>query len=549
MVSNQWRPFRSSVALSTAYCVVLASAGSAREPAKRFYPDDPILREPPPRASRDLKTRHVNELYDFLYNSLATPRSEKRVRKGRARAAQDMNTLGDVPDSAWYTNRHALRRMSIEDLRRGPGNNSPPSAKGTWRVVSGKSDGVTPGFVIEDEHDNRYLLKLDSPRHPELTSAAEMIGSKLFYALGYYTPENYIVRFDREKLVLSKDAFWKDSAGIQRRFTQRVLDALLKDQPIGPAGTYRGLASRWIAGELLGPFSYQGTRADDPNDTTPHEDRRALRGLRVFAAWLNHQDVRAVNTMDALVTEGGIPHLKHYLIDFGSILGSNATRSKDPWAGNEYVLEGKSALVQTATVGLFLQKWARAENPRLKGVGLFDARSFDPISWKPTYPNRAFLRMDREDAFWAAKQVAAFTEADIRAIVETGEYSDPRATDWVTRCLIERANKVVKAWLRDLTPLDRFAVVDGQLIFDDLRNGHEDGSRRQYAVSWRMQDSSGGVEILPGAFGPTVPPINNVEGSYMVATVTCVASERCSRPVTVYLRPGQRGWTVVGIDR
>ena len=63
--------------------------------------------------------------------------------------------------------------------------------------------------------------------------------------------------------------------------------------------------------------------------------------------------------------------------------------------------------MQVATLGFYLPKWARVAYPKIRGVGFFDYESFDPISWKPTYPNPAFLRMDREDAFWAAKQVAA----------------------------------------------------------------------------------------------------------------------------------------------
>ena len=61
--------------------------------------------------------------------------------------------------------------------------------------------------------------------------------------------------------------------------------------------------------------------------------------------------------------------------------------------------------------------------------------SFDPIAWKSNYPNPAFLMMDREDALWAAKQVAAFTDDEIRAIIKTGEYSDQRAADWIVDCV------------------------------------------------------------------------------------------------------------------
>ena len=59
-----------------------------------------------------------------------------------------------------------------------------------------------------------------------------------------------------------------------------------------------------------------------------------LRGLFVFASWLNHQDTRSINSMDTLVTENGRQYLKHYLIDFGSILGSDGIGAKEPWYGH-----------------------------------------------------------------------------------------------------------------------------------------------------------------------------------------------------------------------
>ena len=65
---------------------------------------------------------------------------------------------------------------------------------------------------------------------------------------------------------------------------------------------------------------------------------------------------------------------------------------------------------------------------------------------EPEVPNPAFLLMDREDAFWAAKRVAAFTDAEIRALVETGEYSDARASQWIADSLIRRRDKIAEAW-------------------------------------------------------------------------------------------------------
>ena len=549
MVSHEFRAVTSLRAFVTILGVaLLASHTWGQEREKRFYPDDPLLREPVPRSVKNIKARHVDETYDFLYNSFAVQHREGKATRRGPRPALDVNTLGDVPDSPWYTNRHFTRRMSIEELKRGPGNSTPPSAKGAWRVVAAKSDGATPGFVIEDEHNNRYVLKLDPPLYPELASAADVIGSKFFYAVGYNTPENYIVRFQRERLEIGGGATWRDAAGMKRPFTQRVLDEMLRLQPTGPDGRYRGVASRWIAGQLIGQFLYEGMRTDDPNDIIPHEDRRVLRGLRVFAAWLNHQDTRSLNTMDSLVTDGDIQYVKHYLMDFGSILGSNATTPKEPWSGNEYAIDNKGALVQIATLGFYPPRWARANYPKIRGVGLFDSWSLDPISWKPTYPNPAFLRMDREDAFWAAKQVAAFSDADIRAIVEAGEYSDSRAVEWITECLIKRRDKVVEEWFSQILPLDKFQVVDGKLKFEDLGESRGNRKARQYAVRWAVCDGNGRATPLLNATGTQVPAFGRTT-AYLAATVECAGAGVCGKPITVYVRQGQMGLEVVGIDR
>ena len=193
--------------------VTLAASNISQRSGTKFYADDPLWKEPAPRHVTQVAVRQVDDLYDFLYNSYATPRLERKVLKSGPLRALDVNTLGEVPDSAWYTNRHAFQRMSIDDLKRGPGNSTPPSKDGAWTIVGAKSDGVTPGFMIEDVHKNRYLLKFDPPDYPELCSAADVIGSKFFYALGYFTPENYVVHFNREDLIIPQGAIWRDASG------------------------------------------------------------------------------------------------------------------------------------------------------------------------------------------------------------------------------------------------------------------------------------------------------------------------------------------------
>ena len=538
---------------NTLWVAAIAVAGAlgqqafAEDHGRKFYADDPLWREPTPRSVSSVAVRSVDHIYDFLENSYVTPRRDGKGRKQAPQPALDVNTLGEVPDSSWYTNRHASRRMSIADLQRGPGNSTPPDPDRAWRITAAKSNGITPGFVIEDGRNNRYVLKFDPPLYPELCSAADVIGSKIFYALGYNTPENYIVHFRREQLEITDGVIYRHPSGKRIPLTQHLVDELLQAQPKLADGTYRALASRWLDGKVVGPFDYRGARSDDPNDTIPHQNRRVLRGLAVFSAWLNHHDTSQINTMDTLVTEDGRQYVKHHLIDFGSILGSRGDVPKEPWVGHQYTIAHKETVARAVTLGFSVPRWERSDYPKLRGVGLFDAWSFDPLQWKPEVHNPAFLMMDGVDAFWAAKQVAAFTDEEIRAIVKTGEYSDPRAADWIADCLIKRRDKIAEAWFSKVLPLDNFRISDGKLVFEDLAAARGIGTTREYTVRWASWDN-GGTAALPDT-GAQVPTFGG-ETKYLAATVASTSGDSgCGNPLTVYVRHGEKGLEVVGVDR
>jgi hypothetical protein len=536
------------VALSFVIAAVfgLSAPAQSASSAKKFYSDDPLWQEPAPRSTAQVKPRVVDDLYDFVENRFVLPAQQEKALKKGSIPAGDINTLGEVPDSTWYTNRHWMRRMSIAELQQGAANSAPPDAEGQWQIVGAKSDGITPGFVIEDRQKRRFVLKFDSPDFPELASAADVISSKFFYALGYNTPENYVVHFSRETLTVGEGVMWKDANGKKHPLTSRAVDKMLRRQPKDSRGAYRALASRWLSGELVGPFNYKGTRTDDPNDIVPHENRRELRGLRVFAAWLNHTDVKQMNTMDALVTENGRRYLKHYLIDFGSTLGSDANFPKNVWRGHVYpVSPGAAAAKQMLTLGVYVPSWLRARYPKLRGAGAFEAERFEPESWIPDYPNPAFLMMDDQDAFWAAKQVANFTDDEIRAIVDTGEFTDQRTAEWVTDCLIKRRDKVVRTWLSKTLAIDRFHVEQGTLAFDEVGASYQLLSQ-SYVVRWYNYDNDQNVfHPIPSAEGNQIPSDGNTTG-YLAAVIQC--EEACGKPVTVFVRFHGTS-QIVGVDR
>ena len=156
------------------------------------------------------------------------------------------------------------------------------------------------------------------------------------------------------------------------------------------------LVSRFADGKPLGNFRYYGTRPDDPNDIVPHEHRRELRGARVFGAWLNHDDSRGVNSLDMLTTDGSRNYVKHYMFDFGSILGSGTVYAQRHRPGNEYILEWKPGWLTLATLGLYTRPWMHIDYPddAPPAVGRFEADGLrPPHEWKPEYPNPAFDNM------------------------------------------------------------------------------------------------------------------------------------------------------------
>jgi len=481
-----------------AFAFVLASSALPASPGgKRFYADDPIKKEPTPMTVSQIKQRALSDYYDLLENTFHR-RGERNTRSEFV-GAKSANTLGEVPDSAWYTNRIAIRSMTTEELVRGPGDKDPPSLDAPWTIVAPKSEGVTPGFLIKDAKGRYYQLKFDPLTNPEMATAAEVISSKFLYAFGYNVHQSYIVHFQPEQLQVGRGTMLRDQYGKKRAMRERDVTDLLLRTPRTKDGRYRAVASLYFDGEPVGQFRYYGTRGDDPNDVIPHEHRRELRGLRVFCAWLNHDDSRAINTLDMLVEENGTRILKHHLIDLGSTLGAASDRPNSPREGNQYLFAWKPAAVQFVSLGLYVPPWAKVHYPKLPSVGRFEWQFFDPEKWVPQYPNSAFVNSLPDDSFWAAKQVMAFTDDQIRAVVKVGEYSNPKAEKWVAACLIGRRDRIGKAYFAKVLPLDNFAVREGRLMFDDLSVRYKLASPREYTFHWsRFDNETGQKATLAG---------------------------------------------------
>jgi hypothetical protein len=512
---------------------------------EKFYSDDPLQKEPPPRNVEDARYRKLSDYYDFFRNSFGKA-GDRRDDEGAAEVtAQDINSLGEAMASAWWEPRHYYQQLSIDELKAGPGGNHPPAA-GTWTIVAAKSEGITPGFTMRDANGDLFVLKFDPVQYPELATGADMITSRIFYAAGYHVPEYYVVRFSADDLRLDDDVNLRDEFGQVRKMRRKDVIELLLDAPRDSTGDYRGIASRMLPGKPLGPFRFDGTRSDDPNDTVPHEHLRALRAYRVLCAFVNHDDSRSINTLDMLHKDAdGRQYVKHYPIDFGSTLGSATSGPNAPRNGYEYVWEPKPAAKNLFSLGIRVPKWAKKKYPKIESAGHFEAEVFDPVRWVPEYHNPAFINALPDDLFWGAKQVMALSDNDIRAIVTAAEYSDQRATDYVAQTLIERRDKIGRAFFAGVLPVDKFTLEGDNLVFEDLEVKHGFVDARSHQIQWSNFDNGTEAKTpISSATSTRIPEVS--DGGYLAADITAEDPEKA---VTVYLRKRGGKLSVVGIDR
>lgn len=517
--------------------------------AQKFYADDPVWEDDDRLPIPKPLPIERSDLYDLLFHSFVGV-SGKEIP-----AAQNVNTLGEVPDSSWFRNRMTRGTLSLDELARGPNEFDSPDLSKPLEVVSIKAEGRSPGFTVEDARDHTYILKFDPRGHAQLTTSAEAISTRFFHAFGYHVPENYLL-FVRERDFVVSPEGTIDEAGRTRPIEQRDIEFVLRRVGRRSDGSHPALASRFLSGSPLGPFSYHGTRSDDPNDIFPHEHRRELRGLRVFSAWLEHHDSRSLNTLDMYIPRGDRGYVRHHLIDFGSTLGATPLGPRDPRQGHEYFFAWEPTWKAALSAGVWDRPWRGIRYPDFSGVGRIEAESFDPAEWRPEYPNPVFDRMLVEDAFWAAKIVHRFTDEMVRTIVEVGRLDDSAAEEYLVNVLIRRRDEIVRHYFAATNPLDRFRVdaANRRLRFDNL--GVEAGlaAEAAYGYQWfRFGNDSGSLDPLepPKRTERHEIPIPESSAPFLMVRVRTRAEDlpRWHDAVDVYLclRSGMRA--VVGVER
>ncbi|HLQ66137.1 MAG TPA: hypothetical protein VK123_02785 [Candidatus Limnocylindrales bacterium] len=458
------------------------------------------------------------------------------------REAVNVNDFDEVPNSTWFTNRNHARAVPVAALALGPDSVVFPTKP--WTIKHRKQGGRSVGFQIKDAGGRKWLVKVDPAGFPELGSGADMVARTLFHAAGYNVPHNEPITFNRDDLKIDSELL---HAKPGERFTESDLDSMLVRGARLPDGSYSGYASLFLPGHPLGAPSLSRRRPHDTNDWYGHPNRRELRGLYVVCSWLGNWDSKDANFLDMFAVDGdSLGHVEHYYLDVGSSLGTQADGPKHEWKGYEYLLDYGAIAKRFVTLGFASDPWRRAhQDPGIPSVGNFEPAVFTPRGFRPEEPNIAFYRMTDRDAYWGAKIVDSFSDAQIAAAVQAGGYHDPRARDYLTHCLIERRDKIARYWFKRTAPLDFFSVEGGGLRFHDLAVDTGLEAKREYDVDEsfdggrpghvRVRESQAFVSL--GALGAGVKKVRlrlSVSGS-------------SARPALVELTRGENGWLVTHV--
>jgi hypothetical protein len=447
-------------------------------------------------------------IWDGADNMVFRPLSEALgvVHHGEA---VNVNSLDETPDSSWFTNRIGAHPMSLAELGRGACSlrlmlDPEGSADGTWLIDHGKTDGSSPGFRVNIPGKGKYLFKGEPPDQPERPSAASVIGAAVYDAAGFNTSCEQVVYFRPSLLKLAPGLTHKGNFGTMEPFDQKVVDKILADSPHS-AGLVRMQASAWLPGYLIGPFTYSGKRADDPNDVIPHDDRRELRGGRLLAAWIDHFDAREQNSMDSWITEShegkGKPdaspgHVVHYYLDTSDCLGSEwAWEEISRRLGYTYIADWGDMARDLVTLGIPVRSWDRVRRAPGEAIfGFFNVKDFEPDHWKNEYPNAAFSRMTERDGAWMARILSHFTPDMVELLARMAKFSDPAKTAYLASVLKGRLDKILERYLTRLSPLGDVHVAGTEgLCAQDLAETR--GLRSPSEFRYDAHFSSGAGEV------------------------------------------------------
>ena len=175
-------------------------AASASTKGPHFYPDDPIARAPESKDASKAQSFSLGDIYELTYNLFITS-----GYKPSGLRAKNINTIDEVPDSSWFTNRIGSTKVTAEEITRGPLRGAPPDPS-HWVLIREKTSGAHPGFTAKDAKGETWFLEFDPPYFPEGATGAVEVATKIFWAFGYNQVESFLTTFDPKNVTIDPKA-------------------------------------------------------------------------------------------------------------------------------------------------------------------------------------------------------------------------------------------------------------------------------------------------------------------------------------------------------
>lgn len=546
---------------ASAFLAALAGPASAGDDSPRWFADRPVAWDEHDDADVPAppQSNHLQEIMLALIvrDSLANEADRLLSLEG-ATPARDVNALDEVPCSTWFCARNHLRPLTIPEIVAGPAA-APP--RPPFKITKGKHLGASAGFQVKDADGRKFMLKFDAAGHLGMANAGEMIGSRIFHAAGYNVPGAFLIDVSPGDLKVDAKARY-EVYGVQKRpLTEALVRTTLGRAARDEGGHIRAVAVPWIPGTVLGGFDMLGVRPGDPNDRIPHQHRRSLRSSWMLFAWLSVLDPSAINTIDSYREEGGRRFVKHYFFDFGCAFGSATNYAQGIHQDGEYSVEVGRTLASLLTLGLYRrpfqdrrEEWARltAEHPQL---GYFPAESFDPDTFRTNQRIPSHIRMTDRDAYWGAKLVTSFTDAQLAAIAEAARL-DPSEGAYLVYALRARRDVIGRRYLTAVTAVESPSMVTdaggARVCFEDLAVAR--GYAQAPAVRYRIDVTDDRGRRLGGMTAAaqgarSCLPVADAAGGYRVIAISASLESggkwREAKTSRIHVRDGR----VVGLER
>ena len=157
--------------------------------------------------------------------------------------ARDINTIDEVPDSSWFTNRIYAQPLTTDQVARGPEHDRGTGARVRWTVVRPKSAGFAPGFTVARQQGRDVVRRLRS----EGASARRdggcrrrdpaVLGARLQPGRVLHQPHRSASSSASTRRPRSRHV-----PGARRRLQMADVEAVLRRAAPEPDGTYRVIA-------------------------------------------------------------------------------------------------------------------------------------------------------------------------------------------------------------------------------------------------------------------------------------------------------------------